>query len=225
MVVERILQSTADSEASSTGSGGGAAPPDALSHFEQQQQAQQQRPAAGVPLAGKVHGGLAAGVAALQASATSPRLGAAGAKRSTFSVAAAAEGTGVAAAPGLASPQQQQQQPGFAAAEAASGSPSATDVQPRQLWQGAAQHPQQEPGGEGEALQPADDPSGLLLLERLEQQAAANSSASSAGGVSKPPALATVAEDAVAAEASAQSRHEAAEVGWGLWCCCWAGWS
>ncbi|PRW61538.1 MAP3K epsilon kinase 1-like isoform X2 [Chlorella sorokiniana] len=51
---------------------------------------------------------------------------------------------------------------------------------------------------------------------QLEQQAAAAAGAAPlgmlGGGASKPPALATVAEDAAAVEASAQSRHEAAEV-------------
>ncbi len=239
-VVERILASTADSEASAVSSA--AASTDSLTALEAAAAAK----AGPAPLP-PVHGGLAAGIAALHAgssvAAGSPQ---ASAKRSTFSVAAAA-GPGAAAqapAPPIdwqqQQQQQQQQQPqpqqlGVPGLEEGAG---AEGVRHRRLWSGAAagppragtliegQHaaaagaagfgPAEEQEGEGEELLPADDPCGLLLLQQLEQQAAAAAVAAPlgalGGGISKPPGLATVAEDAAAVEASAQSRHEAAEV-------------
>lgn len=238
-VVERILASAADSEAGGGSAvGSAAASTDSLTALEAAAAAK----AGPAPLPA-VHGGLAAGIAALHAgsvvSTGSPQ---ASAKRSTFSVAAAAgPGAAAAAAEAPAPPadwqQQQQQAVVPVAGLAAQG---AEGQRHRRLWSGAAAGPpragtlgeaQQAAGAAAgaaaraaaiaeeeeaeEELEPADDPCGLLLLQQLEQQAAATAVAAPldalGGGVSKPPALATVAEDAAAVEASAQSRHEAAE--------------
>ena len=242
MVVERILASTADSEAGAGSGSSAAASVDSLTALE----AAAAGKAGPAPLP-PVHGGLAAGIAALHtgggAAGGSPR---SAAKRSTFSVAAAA-GPGAAAAAGTeaaaaaAPPQQkqpppQQQQPQQLAGgrEAGVAAEGAEEPQIGRLWSGAAAglpragtladgQRQAEAEAEEELL-PAEDPCGELLLHLLDEQqgAAAGAAAAplTAGGHSRPLALATVAEDAAAVEASAQSRHEAAEVG----SCCWAGW-
>lgn len=234
-VVERILASTADSETGGGSSGSAAASSDSLTALEAAAAAK----AGPAPLP-PVHGGLAAGIAALHAGSSiasgSPQ--ATTAKRSTFSVAATAGAGPPAEAPAPLEWQQQQQQaaaPGQVLVEA-----GAEGRRHRRLWSGAAAGPPRagtlvegqqaaavgagaaratdEEAGEEEAgeLQPADDPCGLALLQRLEQQAAAAAVAAPLGalgsGASKPSGLATVAEDAAAVEASAQSRHEAAEV-------------
>lgn len=232
-VVERILASAADSEAGS-GSviGSAAASTDSLTALEAAAAAK----AGPAPLP-PVHGGLAAGIAALHAgsvvSTGSPH---ASAKRSTFSLAAAAgPGAAAAAAEAPAPPADWQQQQQAAVPVAGLAAQGAEGQRHRRLWSGAAAGPpragtlgeaQQAAAAAGaaaaaeeeeaeEELEPADDPCGLLLLQQLEQQAAAAAVAAPlgapGGGVSKPPALATVAEDAAAVEASAQSRHEAAE--------------
>lgn len=96
---------------------------------------------------------------------------------------------------------------------AADGRPQAAAQQAQQAWQ--ADEPEA-------AISSADDPSGELLLGRLEVAPSGiagspargpSSSSNAVAAATKPPSLATVCEnDALAVEASAQSRHEVAEV-------------
>jgi hypothetical protein len=237
-VVERILQSTADSEAGSTSSsasGLGFGGADSLTPLEHQQSA----------TATAVPGGMAAGMSVVSALAAGRRGGvdagasssggsspaaAGGAQHSVFSVAAAGaaaaggpaggRGTANGAGGGAKLPAP----PAFAAAEPAEGGSPPAAL--HRLWSGSTAGAMQQQGQAGQQLgqqlTAEGDPTGLLLLQQLERTASssgASSSGNGAGsggggssGASKQPALSRVAEDVAAVEASAHSRHEVAEV-------------
>ena len=262
-VVERILQSTADSEAGGSVSGASTlAGPDALTPLDQaavqqaaQQAAQQQR--AQQQGLGPVGGGILGNAAALATVGAAGGSGTA-AKQSVFSVATVAAGRGTAAGaagpltgklplpPVFAKGQRQAHQQQAAGQQEADGADTPAAGLHRRLWSGAAAgapppqevadalqrlqvgDAQAEPAQQqqqGQPLDSADDPAGALLLGQLEASAGGDAGVGAALApraavacsmlkAATAATLATVVEqDALAAEASAQSRHEAAEVG------------